>query len=186
MKPLNKEKALALFEDNAILIGHNDAIPEETVAKLFGEEAVAHARALDGENYDLCRLYGIGRYQQSYLTLQGFLTAATYSNVHLLELEKAELEREPEGKTEEVELFDEQGVIRAITAMFLDYMNEVAEAGNIVDTDEDNAKMLAELEAVTGAKPTGMLAKLFLAYSHGFDSAIKAVYAGLDVERANE
>lgn len=161
MEKLNKAQAQALFEEHAILIGGRDAIPEETAVEFFGEEAVAHAHTLNGQSYELCNVYGIGHYQQGYLTLQGFLTACTYSNVHELEREKAEREREPE--SEDIRL--------AIVGLYLQYMEQAAEGLDATDKAAEE-RLLAALETATGAKPEGLLAKVFLAYAAGLDKGL--------------
>lgn len=91
MDKLNKAQAQALFEEKAILIGDRDAIPEQTVAELFGEAAVDHAHALEraGERY--CNAYGVGDYTAHYLTYGGFLRAVTYHNIRKLESQLKEL-----------------------------------------------------------------------------------------------
>lgn len=161
MEKLNKAQAQALFEDHAILIGGRDAIPEETAVELFGEEAVEHAHTLNGQSYELCNVYGIGHYQQGYLTLQGFLTAATYSNVHLLELEKAELERPVES----------EDVTLAIVGLFLQYMETAS--GELTPHDKAQADELTKtLKETTGAEPSGLLAKTLLAFAAGLDKGL--------------
>ena len=184
MEKLNRDRAQALFEKHAILFGDRDAIPEETAIQLLGKDAVEFARDQDQDNGGgrTWNAYGIGDAQADYLTFKGFLIACTYSNISSLK-EEAE---EPEDETEEVDIMDEPRFIRAIVAMFLDYMDRVAEAGKITETDEDNTKLLAALEEATGAKREGMLAKLFLAYGNGFNDAVKALSAGAEKARANE
>ena len=134
MKKLNKAQAQALFEEHAILIGGRDAIPEETAVELFGEEAVEHAHTLNGQSYELCNVYGIGHYQQGYLTLQDFLTACSYSNFH-------ELERED---------------IKKIAALMLrDVAKRLEPQGIVLDIGEDAVELLAAegYDSIYGARP---------------------------------
>ena len=181
MEKLNRDRAQALFEKHAILFGDRDAIPEETAIQLLGKDAVEFARDQDNGGGRTWNAYGIGDAQADYLTFKGFLIACTYSNISSLK-EEAE---EPED-AEEVDIMGEESVIRAVLAMFLDYMDRVADAGKTADTDEDNAKLFAALEEATGAKREGMLAKLFLAYGNGFNDAVKALSAGAEKARAKE
>ena len=88
MDKLNRAQAQDLFEEKAVLIGGGDAIPEETVAELFGEAAVAHAHTLDKAGGSYCNAYGVGDYTVPYLTLSGFLRAVTYHNIRKLETER--------------------------------------------------------------------------------------------------
>lgn len=84
-KQFNKKQAMALFNENAILIG-GDAIPEKTVYNLFGAEAVrfvasiASGKKRPGEYRNGYTANGrtIG-----YVTYEGFLIAVTYHNVSI-------------------------------------------------------------------------------------------------------
>lgn len=89
MEQLNKAQAQALFEEKAILIGGGDAIPEQTVAELFGKAAVAHAHTLDQAGGRYCNAYSVGDYTAKYLTLSGFLRAVTYNNIRKLESQQS-------------------------------------------------------------------------------------------------
>lgn len=86
MKILNKTQADALFQSEAILIGRRDVIPDYKAVALFGAAAVKHAVRtghVDG--------YGIGDYTLCYLTYEGFLDAASFSNVQQIGIELGEL-----------------------------------------------------------------------------------------------
>lgn len=79
---LNKAQVDALFQREAVLFGSQDGVPIFRVAALFGEGAVKHAQTLSGGcNYNG---YGVGDYTLTYLTIQGFRAAASFSNVQQL------------------------------------------------------------------------------------------------------
>ncbi len=88
MDKVNKDRATALFEQNAILFGNSDGVPEQTAAELLGEAAVDFAFKLESGRGLLWNGYGNGSHTAKYLTLRGFLTACTYNNVSILEREK--------------------------------------------------------------------------------------------------
>ncbi len=88
MEKLNRVQAQSLFDENAILFGNADGIPEETVISLFGEAALAHVKRIEGAAGTLFNGYGNGNFTAFYLTLKGFLLAATYCNVCQLEAER--------------------------------------------------------------------------------------------------
>lgn len=85
MKALNKTQVSALFEQEAVLMGTEDCVPECRAAELFGKEAVEHARNMDraapGRYADG---YGVGDYTMSVLTFRGFQVAASFHNVQVL------------------------------------------------------------------------------------------------------
>lgn len=86
--PLNKEQAVMLFDKYAILLNTFDAVPEETVARLFGDEAVEFVERMDKtERGNLRGLYGNGKHTISFITLKGFLKAVTYYNINRLFME---------------------------------------------------------------------------------------------------
>ena len=85
MKIFNKAMVDALFQRDAVLIGHEDCVPERRTAILFGEDAVKHAKSLRHWNG-----YGIGDFTLGYLTYKGFLAAASYSNIRQLQKESGD------------------------------------------------------------------------------------------------
>ena len=87
MKIFNKAMVDALFQREAVLLGHEDCVPEHRAAILFGDAAVKHAKSLRHWNG-----YGIGDFTLGYLTYKGFLAAASFYNVH-------QLRKESEGST---------------------------------------------------------------------------------------
>lgn len=82
MEKLNKAQAAALFEANAFLFGSIDAVPEETVIDLFGEDAAEHVKSQGMGR--LINGYGVGDYTATYYTFEGFMRAATYHNIKKL------------------------------------------------------------------------------------------------------
>ena len=115
METMNKAQAQALFAERAILIGSVDAIPEKTVAELFGEAAVAHAHTLDNGG-ELCNAYGVGDYTAPYLTLSGFMRAVTYHNIRKLETQQKELVEGWEAFTQD----DYNGLVWGLYNQWLD------------------------------------------------------------------
>lgn len=82
MKILNKEQIDELFQREAVLVGSVDVVPEFRVEALFGVDAVDYAV---GKGYG--NGYGVGDYTLGYISYQGFLAAASYSNVQQLRTE---------------------------------------------------------------------------------------------------
>lgn len=88
MKALNKAQVSALFEQEAILMGTEDCVPEYRAAELFGKEAVAHAMNLSRANPGrYVNGYGVADYTLIALTFRGFQAAASFHNVQVLEKE---------------------------------------------------------------------------------------------------
>ena len=106
-------------------------------------------------------MYGIGDYQQGYLTYQGFLAACTYHNVSKLKHEKEEDGRTP----------DSEDILFTIVAMYLQYMETLTEGLPKADEDQEEA-LLKALETATGAKPNGVLARQFLVFAAGLDKGM--------------
>ena len=80
MNLLTKEQVLDMFRSESILIGKANAVPEARCAELFGIRAVEYAeKEPDGSNS-----FGVGDWALRYLTLTGFLAAASYHNVELI------------------------------------------------------------------------------------------------------
>lgn len=75
---INKKEAIGLFEMFAVLIDDRDVMPEFEAVELFGEDAVKFS-LVERNSYWL----GDDRHA-NYITLNGFLTAATYRNVEIL------------------------------------------------------------------------------------------------------
>lgn len=92
MAILNKTQVEEMFKHESVLLGHTDCVPCFRVAHLFGQDAVAHVKKIDGG----WNAYGIGGFTLSYLTYKGFLAAASFNNV--LQLRK---EAEMEGASHE-------------------------------------------------------------------------------------
>mgnify|MGYP004529762149 FL=1 len=90
---INKEKATRLFEENAILFGRSDGVPENVAIALFGASAVNFARRQsDGPSRRTINGYGIGDYTAWYLTEYGFNFAVTYCNVKHIQKEDSKNE----------------------------------------------------------------------------------------------
>lgn len=79
---LNKERAIKLFSEEAILVGTSDVIPEFRMREIFGDAAVDFAKRLSPDSFNG---YGNGSYTMYYGTLIGFQIAATYNNVTIIE-----------------------------------------------------------------------------------------------------
>lgn len=79
-KNVSKARASQLFEENAVLFGRYDGVPETTVSALFGADAVKFAKRIEGPGITF-NAYGIGEYSANYLTEWGFYLAASYYNV---------------------------------------------------------------------------------------------------------
>ena len=75
---INKKEAIGLFKMFAVLIDDRDVMPEFEAVELFGEDAVKFS-LVERNSYWL----GDDRYA-NFITLKGFLTAATYRNVEIL------------------------------------------------------------------------------------------------------
>ena len=180
MDKLNKAQAEALFAEKAILIGTRDAIPEETVVELFGEAAVAHAHTLDGQNWKLCSLYGIGEYQQRYLTLNGFLTACTYNNVHALELESQRKEKEERELIEGWDAFTQDDYNGLVYSLYLQWVDDL---GGKTAADKEEARRVqarfAELEGIDRESPAALAYSFFWAgVGKGIEAFTKITGAG--------
>ena len=80
---MNQNQTAALFEQEAILFGSREGIPDERAAAIFGQDAVDFA-IRQGQPGETHSGYGIGDYTAWYLTRRGVFIAATYSNVKLL------------------------------------------------------------------------------------------------------
>lgn len=78
---LSKKEASKLFEENAVLFGRRDGVPEDIAVSLFGSAAVAFAERQKDAAGLVFNGYGIGDYTAMYLTEYGFHIAATYCNV---------------------------------------------------------------------------------------------------------
>lgn len=81
---LNKEQAEQLFNENAVLFGSHDAIPEMLVVRLLGQNSLDFVRRQRSTETGLFAGYGIGEYTAFGLTKKGFLIAATYQNVSII------------------------------------------------------------------------------------------------------
>lgn len=82
MELLNKERAIKLFSEEAILVGTSDVIPEFRMREIFGDAAVDFAKSLSPDSFNG---YGNGSYTMYYGTLKGFQIVATYNNVTIIE-----------------------------------------------------------------------------------------------------
>lgn len=83
---LNSQQVRLLFENEAVILGNYDGVPLYRATELFGVEAAKFAAKMKHIDMGHRRVYyngsfGIGDYQCDYLTMDGFLAAATYANV---------------------------------------------------------------------------------------------------------
>ena len=85
-RPLNKEQVKGLFEQEAVLMGTENCVPDFRAAALFGGDAVEHARKMNTSRP------GVGDYTMDALTLRGFQAAASFYNVQLLRKEMPALD----------------------------------------------------------------------------------------------
>ena len=81
-RPLDKEQVKGLFEQEAVLMGTENCVPDFRAAALFGGDAVEHARKMGASKPG----YYTSRYGEV-LTLRGFQAAASFYNVQLLRKE---------------------------------------------------------------------------------------------------
>lgn len=79
---MNRTQLMKIFQEEAILFGNADGIPEARAIEIFGEEAVLFAKRTGQGNFSG---YGYGTYTAGFLTLSGALAAASYNNVTALE-----------------------------------------------------------------------------------------------------
>ena len=84
-RPLSKEQVKGLFEQEAVLMGTENCVPDFRAAALFGGDAVEHARKMNTSRPGFFfNGYGVGDYTMGALTLRGFQAAASFYNVQLL------------------------------------------------------------------------------------------------------
>lgn len=84
MSLYKKEDVARIFDEEKILIGDRDVIPEYRAIEIFGKEAVEFAKRLDnGRNNS--NGYGVGDYTLDYLYRNGLNVAATYVNIRCIE-----------------------------------------------------------------------------------------------------
>lgn len=78
---MTKENVRWIFDREAMLIGHSDAVPAARAAIHFGKDALQFAQRLGREKAFGC--YGIGERCSmfEYYTLYGLELAATYKNI---------------------------------------------------------------------------------------------------------
>ena len=94
---LNCAQVKALFEQEAILIGSQDVVPEYRATELFGKEAVGFvSRCSKTGNWFNC--FGIGGFQLFYLTYAGFQQAASYANVQTICTGQKDREKKAKGE----------------------------------------------------------------------------------------
>lgn len=93
-KTLNTKEAKSLFTRHAICIEHIDAVDAPKAAALFGADAIHFAldKGIDTGKTTLIR-YCIEEDEKQYLTLYGFLVAATYHNIKILHEENDKRKR---------------------------------------------------------------------------------------------
>lgn len=84
---LNNNQVKELFEREVILIGSKDAVPTYRAAELFGKAAAEYAGDLSVNPGVYANVFMIDGYDLHYLTLKGFMRAATYQNIE--EIRKA-------------------------------------------------------------------------------------------------
>lgn len=80
MRLYKKEDVPRIFDEEKILIGNKDVVPEYRAVEIFGKEAVEFAKRLKDGNVNH-NGFGIGNYTLDYLYLSGFNIAATYANI---------------------------------------------------------------------------------------------------------
>lgn len=84
-RTLNTAAAKALFADEAICFENSDGVTRRRATALFGTAAVKFAierkQTNEGRTYSI---YGTGDTQTEYLTMRGFLIAATFNNIAVL------------------------------------------------------------------------------------------------------
>ena len=69
-RPLNKEQVKGLFEQEAVLMGTENCVPDFRAAALFGGDAVEHARKMNTSRPGFFfNGYGVGDYTMDGLTL---------------------------------------------------------------------------------------------------------------------
>ncbi len=78
---MTKEEVRRIFDREAMLIGHSDAVPAARAAIHFSKDALQFAESLGREK--ACGMYGIGKRCDmfKYYTLFGLELAATYDNI---------------------------------------------------------------------------------------------------------
>lgn len=87
-RPLNKEQVKVLFEQEAVLMGTENRVPDFRAAALFGRDAVEHARRMGTSRPGFFfNGYGVGDYTMGAPTLRGFQAAASFYNIQLLRKE---------------------------------------------------------------------------------------------------
>jgi len=93
---LNCAQVKALFEQEAILIGSHDAVPEYRAIELFGKEAVdfAETRSQAGCWFNC---FCSGGNVLTYLTYAGFQQAASYANVQTICTGQKDREKKAKG-----------------------------------------------------------------------------------------
>ena len=96
-RTLNTAAAKALFADEAICFENSDGVTRRRATALFGTAAVKFAierkQTNEGRTYSI---YGTGDTQTEYLTMRGFLIAATFNNIAVLRAaEDAERKKPP-------------------------------------------------------------------------------------------
>ncbi|WKY47067.1 hypothetical protein Q5O24_11950 [Eubacteriaceae bacterium ES3] len=75
---LNKAQVQELFEKEAVLFGETDGVLIERAIELFGEKATDYAQKPQTGWYNG---FGVGNFTAYYLTLTGFMRAASWANV---------------------------------------------------------------------------------------------------------
>ena len=80
LQALNRRETVELFNAEAILVGEEDAVTEDNVIKLFGEEAAKFVEKPEkiGIHYNV---YGNGHEDLTYFTFKGLEMAVTFSNI---------------------------------------------------------------------------------------------------------
>lgn len=94
---LNKAQVEQLFNENAVLLGSRDAVPELAVVRLFGQKALDFVYRMKPKENGSLDGYGIGEYTAGALTKKGFFIAATYCNVIIIrDCEREQERRKPQ------------------------------------------------------------------------------------------
>lgn len=75
-----KDDVKKIFDEEKVLAGNRDVLPEYRAIEIFGKKAVDFAKRL-GERGQNASQYGIGDFQFMYLYYSGVEVAATYVNI---------------------------------------------------------------------------------------------------------
>ena len=87
---MRKAAVDVMFQQEAVLIGGMDIVPEHRVAYLFGEDAVEYVRRMElSGKCQYMRGYHFGDFTLLTVTFEGFQAAASYHNAQQIRKEAA-------------------------------------------------------------------------------------------------